>query len=251
MRMNRFAWQDLIESSNFKLREAYQSGRRQGLNEDAPPFQWPEQSPQFPHVPGGGGHSVTYWIQFITWLLSQGLITNEQFLEYYDMIVNGMSDLEVLILKFGRYLKQFDNPLPDDEDPIGPIGPPITPGGGGDGGVIDGYHGFEEQLHQTYQSGRRQGLNEQQQQLGGGAYVPGPKIEPPPHRPFPYGNEYYDPRDDDYETSPNFYELPGAYPDWEPRPSRPNYGPTPPNTPMSPYLFPGGFPGHITNPYGI
>jgi hypothetical protein len=42
MRMNRFAWQDLIESSNFQLRQsineqAYESGRRQGLNEQGSP----------------------------------------------------------------------------------------------------------------------------------------------------------------------------------------------------------------------
>ena len=112
---------------NEQLRQAYEDGRRQGLNE------------QF----GGGGLPVSYWIRFITWLLSQGLITNEQYLVFFDQIVSGMSDLEVLISKFGQYIKQFDNPLPDLESPGGG-GPVIPPGGGGDGPVIlpgPGRHG--------------------------------------------------------------------------------------------------------------
>jgi hypothetical protein len=102
---------------NEQLRQAYEDGRRQGLNE------------QF----GGGGLPVSYWIRFITWLLSQGLITNEQYLVFFDQIVSGMSDLEVLISKFGQYIKQFDNPLPDLESPGG--GGPVIPLGG-DGSVI-------------------------------------------------------------------------------------------------------------------
>mgnify|MGYP005663239475 CR=1 FL=1 len=36
---------------NEQLQQAYEAGRRRGLNEDAPPFEWPLQSPIYPIPP--------------------------------------------------------------------------------------------------------------------------------------------------------------------------------------------------------
>ena len=77
--------------------EAYEDGRRQALNEQS-------------------SDQDTSYVQFITWLLSQGYITNETYLVLFEQIGNG---------NFGLLYKYLDNFYQDFiEEPAGPPVPP-------------------------------------------------------------------------------------------------------------------------------
>jgi hypothetical protein len=108
---------------NEQLQQAYEAGRQAALNEQQ----------------GSNQIAVTY----ITWLLSQGLITQEQYLELYNAIAAGNADWILISGMFAQYVRKFLQDNPGLIEPTSPGGdaPDDDDGGGDDGGGGWGHGG--------------------------------------------------------------------------------------------------------------